>query len=112
MLQRGSTSWGRLKEILSAEPTIKDGPDTDMSLTSIEGDIEFKGVSLTFDGVPALVNVDLHIRNGESVGITGRTGSGKTLIVNLIARLVDTDTGQILIDGVDIKRQPVQVRRR
>lgn len=112
MMQRGATSWSRLQEILSAEPTIIDGPETDHSLTRIEGEIEFRNVSLTFDGVPALVNVDLHIAAGESVGITGRTGAGKTLIINLIARLLDPDAGQILIDGIDIKRYPIRVLRR
>ncbi len=112
MVQRGATSWARLKEILDTEPAIQDDDDTDYSLTSVVGDIEFRDVTITFDGVPALVNVNLHIRAGESIGIAGRTGSGKTLLGNLVARLLDPDSGQILIDGVDIKRYPVKVMRR
>jgi ATP-binding cassette subfamily B protein len=110
--QRGHTSWGRLKELLDIEPDIKDDERTDFSLGEVRGDIEFENVSLSYDGIRALDGVSFRIRAGESVGITGRTGSGKTMIINLIARLVDPDEGTILIDGVDIKRYPVMVLRR
>ncbi len=112
LAQRGSTSWRRLKEILATPPTIYDGEDTDDGLTSIRGEIEFRDVSIAFDGVSALRHLSFHILPGESIGITGRTGAGKTLIVNLIARIIDPDEGQILIDGIDIKRFPVAVLRR
>jgi len=110
--QRGSTSWRRLREILDSQPRVVDGPDTDDSLHEIRGDIEFRHVSLAFDGVPALEDVSFHLRAGESLGITGRTGAGKTLIASLIARLLDADGGEILIDGIDVKRYPVAVVRR
>jgi ATP-binding cassette, subfamily B, multidrug efflux pump len=112
MLQRGSTSWHRLRSILDAPPRIRDDASTDDSLQSIRGDIEFRDVSLTLDDQPVLEHVSFHIRAGESIGMTGRTGSGKTLIVNLIARLLDPDEGEILIDGVPIRRYPVRVLRR
>lgn len=112
MLQRGSTSWGRLKEILSAVPEVTDGPDTDYSLTSIAGEIEFRDVTVSFAGVKALDGVSLKIAAGESIGITGRTGAGKTLIVQLITRLIDPDSGQVLIDGIDSRRYPIEVIRR
>ncbi len=112
LVQRGSTSWGRLKEILATEPTIQDGPETDYALTSVRGDIEFRDVSLAFDGLPALERVSFRIRPGESIGFTGRTGAGKTLIVNLIARLLDPDEGEILIDGRPIRHFPAAVLRR
>lgn len=112
LLQRGSTSWGRLKEILTAAPAVGDGEQTDYSLREIRGRIEFDGVSVTFDGVKALDRVSFVVEAGESVGITGRTGAGKTLIVNLIARVIDPDEGRILIDGVDHRCFPVEVLRR
>jgi len=112
MVQRGSTSWGRLKEILSAQPDVEDGELTDFSLRSVKGEIEFRDVSVSFDGVPVLKGVSFHIRPGESIGLTGRTGSGKTVIVNLIARTVDPDDGVILIDGIDHRRYPAEVLRR
>jgi len=114
IVQRGTTSWGRLKEILTSVPTIGDDADTDYSLRTVKGRIEFKGVSVAFDGVQALDDDDVSfvIEAGEAVGITGRTGAGKTLIVNLIARIIDPDEGQILIDGIEHKRFPVEVLRR
>ncbi len=112
MLQRGSTSWGRLRSILDEQPRIRDDQDTDHSLTFVRGEIEFRDVSLTLGGAKVLDRVSFHVPDGESIGITGRTGSGKTLIVNLIGRLIDPDEGEILIDGVPIRRFPVRVLRR
>ncbi len=112
MAQRGFTSWDRLKEILSAQPSIADDADTDHSLLTIRGAIEFRGVSVTFGEKQALRDVSFKIPAGHKVGITGPTGSGKTIIINLIARLIDPDEGEILIDGINIRRYPVDVLRR
>lgn len=112
LVQRGTTSWGRLKEILTSVPAVKDDAQTDYSLRAVVGRVEFRNVSVTFDGVKALDDVSFVIEAGEAVGITGRTGSGKTLIVNLIARVIDPDEGTILIDGIDHRRFPVEVLRR
>jgi ATP-binding cassette, subfamily B, multidrug efflux pump len=112
VIQRGLTSWGRLKDILDSKPNVTDGEQTDYSLTTVKGDIEFKNVTLKFGDFTALENVSFKIRQGETVGITGKTGSGKTMIVNLIARLLEPTSGQILIDGVDSKKYPLEVLRR
>ena len=111
-MQRGVTSWERLKEILNTEPAIQDGPETDYGLRTIKGEIEFRNVTLEYDGIRVLDDVSFHLLPGENLGITGRTGAGKTLIVNLIARLSEPDSGQILIDGIDIRRYPLAVLRR
>lgn len=112
MVQRGITSWSRLAEILDAVPDIADDEHTDYSLRSIAGDIEFREVTVKFDGRNALDRASFTIRRGESVGLTGRTGSGKTLIVNLLIRMIDPDDGQILINGIDHRRYPIEVLRR
>ncbi len=112
MVQRGSTSWGRLRAILDERPRIRDDDLTDHGLQQVRGDIEFRDVSLTLDGQKVLDRVSFRIRAGESIGLTGRTGAGKTLIVNLIGRLIDPDDGDILIDGVPIRHYPVRVLRR
>jgi ATP-binding cassette subfamily B multidrug efflux pump len=112
LVQRGVTSWGRLSVLLRTQPRISDGPITDYSLTTIRGDIEFREVTLRFDDFTALDRVSLRIPAGEAAGITGRTGSGKTLISNLIARTIEPTEGQILLDGVDIRRFPLEVLRR
>ncbi|HLU82915.1 MAG TPA: ABC transporter ATP-binding protein, partial [Trueperaceae bacterium] len=112
MVQRGVTSWSRLAEILDAVPDIADDADTDYSLRTVDGDIEFRDVTVKFDGRSALDRASFTIRRGESVGLTGRTGSGKTLIVNLLVRMIDPTEGQILINGIDHKRYPIEVLRR
>ncbi len=112
LTQRGSTSWHRLREILDAPVRIKDDRDTRTDLDRLQGEIEFRDVSLRLGGRTVLDRVSFKIAAGESVGLTGRTGSGKTLIVKLITRLIDPDRGQVLIDGVDVRRYPVAVLRR
>jgi ATP-binding cassette subfamily B multidrug efflux pump len=112
LIQRGVTSWGRLAVLLQMEPRISDGPQTDFSRTSVRGEIEFRDVTLRFDDFTALDKVSLKIRAGEAVGFTGRTGAGKTLLANLIARTIEPTEGQILLDGVDIRSVPLEVLRR
>ena len=111
MAQRGFTSWGRLREIFDARPSVIDDADTDHSLKSVRGAIEFRNVTVRFGDTLALDRVSFKIPAGHKVGLTGHTGSGKTLIVNLIARLIDPDEGEVLIDGVNVKRYPVGVLR-
>jgi ATP-binding cassette, subfamily B, multidrug efflux pump len=112
VIQRGITSWGRLKEILDAKPLVADSEQTDYTLTRIKGAVEFRNVTLKFGEFTALENVSFKIAQGETIGITGKTGSGKTMIVNLIARLLEPTSGEIFIDGIDIKKYPLEVLRR
>ena len=112
IVQRGTTSWRRLKEILENVPEVADDADTDYSLRTVKGQIEFRNVTLNYNGRNVLDDVSFKIEAGESIGITGRTGAGKTLIVNLITRIIDPDSGQILVDGVDHRKYPVEVLRR
>ncbi len=112
VVQRGLTSWGRLKEILLEQPRIKDTALTNFGLRELKGEIEFRNVSLNFEGTQVLQDVSFRIRRGETIGFTGRTGSGKTLLVNLITRVVEPSSGEILFDGVDIRHYPVEVIRR
>ena len=112
IVQRGTTSWLRLREIFDSAPDIVDTDEVDTSLRQVRGDIEFKNVTVRYDGQAVLDNVSFRMRAGETVGLTGRTGSGKTLIVQLIARLLDPDEGEILIDGRPIKHFPLEVLRR
>ncbi len=112
VVQRGSTSWHRLRQILDVPTRIRDDRDTDVTRSDVKGEIEFRDVTVSMDGRNVLDRVSFRIRAGEAIGITGRTGSGKTLIVNLITRLMDPDEGKVLIDGVDVRRFPVAVLRR
>jgi ATP-binding cassette subfamily B protein len=112
MFQRGVVSWRRLSEVLTEQPAIRDGEGTDPSITELEGDIRFEDVSLTLGGRALLREVSLHIPKGRTVGITGRTGSGKTVLTALLARLLEPSSGRILIDGHDLKAIPLDVLRR
>ena len=112
MVQRGTTSWGRILEIFDAQPTIEDGPETDYTIRTTNGEIEFRNVTFSVEDIRLLDDISFHIQPGEKLGITGRTGSGKTLIIKLIARLIEPTSGQILIDGRNIKCLPIAVLRR
>lgn len=103
-ISRGFTSWNRLKEILDSEPEIKDG-DFD-GKTKIKGKIEFRDVSFAFPGTdkPVLEHINLTIDPGETVAVMGATGSGKTALVGLIPRFYDVTDGEILVDGVDVRK--------
>ncbi len=113
ILQQGAASMGRLAAIFDTVPEIRDTGETDRSIQSIQGEIEFRSVSFTHKNVkqPTLKNLDLRIEKGMTVAIVGYTGSGKSTLVNLIPRLYDVTEGELLIDGINIKKIPLQVLR-
>ncbi len=97
---------GRMFEILDANPTVKES-ETPVSVTEMAGDIEFKNVSFAYEaGRPVLKDVSFKVQSGQMFGIVGKTGAGKSTIINLIARLYDVTGGEITIDGVPIKSIP------
>jgi ATP-binding cassette subfamily B protein len=112
-LQRGAASLGRLNEILAQEPDVADAGQVS-PLREIRGDIEFRGVSYTYPGghQPAVDQIQLYIPAGETLALMGATGSGKTTLVKLVARLMDPQRGQILIDGIDVRQAPLEALRR
>jgi ATP-binding cassette subfamily B multidrug efflux pump len=113
MLQQGAASMGRLAAILDTEPEITDSSATIGTIRTIEGSIEFRNVSFTHKNAaqPALRNIDLKIDAGTTVAIVGYTGSGKSTLVHLIPRLYDVTEGELLIDGTDIRKIPLEVLR-
>lgn len=111
MLQRGKVSWQRIREILEQEPAIKDSDRTDHTIKSLRGEIAFENLSLDIETRRFLRNVDLRIESGKTLGITGPTGSGKTLLVSLVARLTDPTEGRVCIDGHDVRAIPLELLR-
>jgi len=113
MLQQGAASMERLCKILDTEPEIRNTSLTDSGIRGIEGEIEFRHVRFTHAGAPrpTLEEINLKISRGMTLAVVGYTGSGKTTLVNLIPRLYDITGGQLLIDGTEIKRIPVEVLR-
>jgi len=111
LLQRGKVSWNRIKEILEQEPAIRDSDQTDHSIKSLRGEIVLENLSLDIAGRRFLHDINLQIASGKTLGITGPTGSGKTLLVSLVARLTDPTQGRICIDGHDVKTIPLDMLR-
>ncbi len=112
MTSRGSASVKRISELLDAPVDVKDRPDVTPT-DEIKGSIEFKNLSFTFPSGDreALKNVSFKINAGESVGIVGKTGAGKTTIVDLILRIYNIEDGMLYIDGRDVNTLPItQVR--
>jgi len=112
-LQQGAASMARLSRILDTEPEIKDTGVTDGGITSVKGTIEFRNVTFRHAGAeqPALRAISLTIPAGRTLAIVGYTGSGKSTMVNLIPRLYDVTEGELLIDGVDVRKIPLKVLR-
>ncbi|MTG97706.1 MULTISPECIES: ABC transporter ATP-binding protein [Myroides] len=102
MIQEAEASQKRINEFLDIKPEIY---NTAKEHTPIDGKIEFQNVSFTYDdtGIKALDNVSFTLEKGETLAILGKTGSGKSTILSLIARLYDIEDGKILIDNNPIK---------
>ncbi len=108
MIPRAEASAKRINEVLELKPDIKD-PSKTTKKTEIFGTVEFKEVTFSYRGAekPALSGINFTALPGKTTAIIGGTGSGKSTLVNLIPRFYDIDSGQILVDGVDV-RQMIQ----
>ena len=103
IVQQAEASQERINEFLKEEPEIKNKTQKN---TLIKGKVVFKDVSLTYDdtNITALKNISFSVNEGETLAILGKTGSGKSSIVNLISRLYDTTEGEIFIDDNSIRK--------
>ena len=113
MRSRGKASLLRVGKLLDEDTTIKDHPGA-RELSDAEGEIEFRNLSFAYpdDNVPVLKNLSFRIKAGETVGITGRTGSGKSTIADLILRTYEIDDGTLFLDGHDVNDLTVESVRR
>lgn len=103
-VSKGSASAKRICAVLN----MPDELTKDESLAVAEegaekGSVKFEDVTFSYDGAPALKNVSFELKKGESLGVIGATGSGKTTLVALLLRFYDCDKGRILVDGVNVK---------
>lgn len=113
MSSRGKASLKRIGELLDAKIDVKDAEDVS-DVSEIKGEIEFKNLTFRYPGADydALHNVSFKINAGENVGVIGRTGAGKTTIVDLILRTYNVPDGTVFIDGKDINSLPIRTVRR
>jgi ATP-binding cassette subfamily B protein len=113
VIQRGAASMDRLNKILEEVPEISDGPEATGS-GELKGMIEVKGLTFSAGngGRPILQDIQLTIPEGERTVIVGRTGAGKTVLCNLLARLLESPQGSLFIDGTEIHRIPLKRLRR
>jgi ATP-binding cassette subfamily B protein len=113
IVQRGMAGLTRLGEILDVVPSIRDRADR-LSLARIEGAVELRELHFAFPGRserPALAGVSLRVEPGQTVGIVGQVGSGKSTLVAAIPRLLEVPDGSVWIDGNDVNRIPLALLR-
>lgn len=113
MIQRADASMARLCEVLDTVPDIADGKETDGQVSELDGTLAFEDVSYAYnpDGAPALHHVSFEVREGQTLGIVGRTGSGKSTLVRMLPRLIDPQEGRVLVGGKDARTVPLHVLR-
>ena len=99
----GRAAWRRIAEYFAERPLIANAPDA-VTLESVRGDIAFSHVDFSNNGVSILRDVSFAVGAGQTLGIMGATGSGKTSIINLLSRMYDVTGGSITLDGVDLRR--------
>lgn len=111
LIQRAAASQERINEFMDYKSAIQNTPEVS---APIEGNISFKDVSFTYPDtqIEALRNFNLEIKQGNTIGIKGQIGSGKSTLANLITRLYDVSSGQLLIDGVPIQKHDLSALRK
>lgn len=102
MIPRGVISLKRINEILDTDASIKDG---NVTTSSPDGTIEFRDVSFSYADAkePVLENITFKVEKGQTVAFIGSTGSGKSTLINLIPRFFDVSSGELLVDGINVK---------
>lgn len=111
LYQRGTASLKRFNKVLEAIPAITDLPEATQQ-PPIKGSIEFRDLNFAYNGTPVLSDIDLNIAPGKTVAFVGKTGSGKSTLMNLIPRLLDAPADTIFIDGKPIREYPLAQLRK
>ncbi|MCE0765227.1 ABC transporter ATP-binding protein/permease [Pseudonocardia kujensis] len=106
----------RIADLLRTPTSVPAAPESDAAVVPerLRGEVELRGITFRYPGVeqPALADVNLRVRPGETVALVGATGAGKSTMVKLLARFYDAGEGELLIDGVDVRRYPLEGYRR
>ena len=112
MLSKGMASVGRINEVLSEEPVLWTNTCEEVMPDLTGPRIEFRNVSFSFNGAPVLKDVSFQLNKGETLGVIGATGSGKSTLIALLLRIYAPDHGEILIDGMPIEKIPTERLRK
>ena len=107
MIQKGMGSIDRLNQILEADEKIIEKENA-ISVTGFNESIEFRNVWFAYNSEPVLKDISFRVKKGETVAIVGKSGGGKSTLVDLIPRFMDVDKGSILIDGIDIRDMKIK----
>jgi ABC-type multidrug transport system fused ATPase/permease subunit len=99
---KGLASSDRIDQIMDAEVTIKEKPNP-VLISEFKSTIEYKNVNFKYEKDPVLQDISFTIEKGKAIALVGRSGSGKSTIVDLIPRFIDVTSGEVLIDGVNVK---------
>ncbi len=112
LFQRGAASMGRVSRVLHAEPAVADAPGA-AAPREVRGEIEFRGVTFRYPGTERAVlrSVSFRVPAGATVAIVGPTGSGKSTVASLLTRLFDATEGEVVLDGVPVRRWPLEALR-
>ncbi|MBQ8301287.1 MAG: ATP-binding cassette domain-containing protein, partial [Clostridia bacterium] len=102
-LQRFLASASKIIEVYYSRPIVVDRADAKEMPAHLNGEIEFRNVSFSYGETEVLKDISFKVNSGETVAIMGETGSGKTTLVNLIPRLYDVNSGEVLVDGVNVR---------
>lgn len=113
IIQQADASMKRLLKIFNEPYEISDNGETDSAVQNLEGTIEFKNVTFRYsENFPVVLeNISFKIEKGKTVAFIGHTGVGKTSLIDLIMRLYDVTSGEVLIDGINVKNIPLDVLR-
>ncbi len=111
--QRGLASLGRLNELFAQRPEIADVPRGPSHSRRVSGGIEWRNVAVLYPSAatPAVRGISLQVERGHSLALIGPVGSGKSTLANLVPRLLDPAEGEVLVDGVDVRKIPLESLR-
>jgi ATP-binding cassette, subfamily B, multidrug efflux pump len=114
MLKRAGASLERINKIMDEEPDIKSPPRGQAATSSISGSLHIKNLTFSYPGTddPVLSGIDLDLPAGRMLGILGKTGSGKSTLINLIPRLYDPPPGTMFLDGIDVRDYDLEALRK
>lgn len=101
-MQKGTAAIGRIEEVLQTENTVDDNP-SGIQMQAFQHAIELRNVNFNYNGVPILKNINLTVEKGKTVALVGSSGAGKSTLADLVPRFHDVSSGELLIDGTNIR---------